>query len=1185
MDKEIKILIYEDNKLDILLIKITLEKAEINFKPVVANNKENYCGAIKNFKPDIILSDYQVPDFDGMMALKYQKEHCPETPFIFVTGYLSEDTAIDCLKDGAWDYVIKNRIKRLPVAIKSALNLKRERLEKKRKDSEIEKSEQRFRRMTENINNGLIIIENSKVKYFNKLAGKLLGKSPEEMNSLNPSEIFTKNEFQEIEKYFKKTDNENIYNGEFDLWLPDETELEKCLLVKFTVSKSGDGDSSLFITLSDVTERRLKNREESLKLKFTTRLIETNNSEELFNSIDKALEEFLNIKNFFIAVFEPTTGFIKLIYNKDEKGLPDSFQAGNTFTSLIINNRKILLLKEKDIRKMIKDERVEYVGEISKVWLGIPFETSKQKGAVVVQDYKSEKRIGKHDLGIFRYITDQIGKQIERKFNLETIQESEYKFRELVENMSSGVAIFKVSDEDKNYVLKDINKSGEKIYACSRHDVLNKNVTEIFPGVSYIGLLDAMRKVDNTGKSEYLPVKFYSDNKINVWIDNYIYKLPNGDIVAVFDNHSERIRAEEMLMESESRYRTLSEITFEGILIHENSILVDCNLSFARLFGYKRHELIGSHVIEKLISPCSHAQILDNIEKNITKPYEVIGVKKNRTLIPLELEAKNLTYLGRPAQVIAFRNITFRKQALEELKLSEEKFNKITNSAHDAIILMDEKGQVSFWNKAAENIFQYKKEEIIGKNLHRVLAPAKFHEAHKAGFQHFLKTGKGKAMGKTLTLEAIRKDGAIIPVELSLSAIRIRDKWNAVGILRDITERKKYESEILNAKQKAEEMNRMKTNFIATISHELRTPLNGIMGFTEILNEYLHEEEYRDMTEAIFISAQRLFITINQIIDLSVIEANKLKIHNKPEKIAMLIDQIQEHHQADAAKKGLDLKINYKVTDVFAKVDKVLFSQALNNLINNAIKYTNIGSVTVELDTVKKNGKDWVSVSVKDTGIGISPKNISMIYDAFRQASEGYNRAFEGTGLGLHITKKYVDFMGGEIDAESELGNGSNFTIYLPQIESPETKKTVVEKLANEKKLAGEQPRSKKPKILIVEDDKQNREVAVFMLQKIYNIDEAVNGPDAIEMTKINKYDLILMDINLGPKMNGLQVIKEIRKLPVYKNIPIAAITANVMVEQIDEFLTQGCTHYISKPYSKKQLLLTVEEMLSYKNH
>jgi len=671
--------------------------------------------------------------------------------------------------------------------------------------------------------------------------------------------------------------------------------------------------------------------------------------------------------------------------------------------------------------------------------------------------------------------------------------------------------------------------------------------------------------------------------KMGAWdyiMKDHLKRLPvsiKNALALKLERTENKLKAQ-TISESEKRYKSLSELTFEGIVIHKNGILLDCNLSFCRMFGYDRDELINKDMIDLLIHPDDRNLVLEKANTGHTAPYESRGIKKDGTVFPVEQEAKIISYNGENARVVALRDITSRKEALAEIKLSEEKFHKISNAAKDAIILLDENGNVSFWNKAASELFQYSVTEILGKNFHNLMVPEKYLEAHNKGFAHFLKTGRGNAIGKITELEAIRKDGETILVELSLSSINIHGKWNAVGILRDITTRKKAETEMLAARKYAQEMSQMKNNFLSTMSHELRTPLNGILGFSEILFECLENAEYKEYANTILKSSERILNTFNLIIDLAVLDANKVTVNKKSENIVNIIENACESYLSQATEKNLYLNQKINVINTNAEIDQTLLTQALNNLLNNAIKYTSTGGITVSLHEEIMNNTDCFAVSVSDTGIGIPKEMTSLIYQAFRQVSEGYSRSFEGMGLGLYITKKYVDLLEGFIDMKSENGRGTSFTIFIPVRGDDSLANTAFKKSGSQ--VSQDASPAKTKNILYVEDDASHRQFVHIFLKNQYNITCVENGLKAMRAVVNQHFDVILIDINLGKGMNGLEVIKKIRAIPDYHNTPIAAVTANALVSQKDECLSKGFTDYIIKPFRKKTLLEFIENAL-----
>jgi PAS domain S-box-containing protein len=429
-----------------------------------------------------------------------------------------------------------------------------------------------------------------------------------------------------------------------------------------------------------------------------------------------------------------------------------------------------------------------------------------------------------------------------------------------------------------------------------------------------------------------------------------------------------------------------------------------------------------------------------------------------------------------------------------------------------------------------------------------------------------------------------RHDGTMAWIRMSKMPLFDKDgqKLGVLGSYEDITEWKKLREQLIAAKDNAEEMSRLKSSFLANMSHELRTPMIGILGYTEIMQEEIEDPKFKDMAQRTYISASRLLETLNQILDLSRIEANRIDILFKECDIMVIINDVIALFNETAAKKGLQLMLHSELDSLMVSTDPRIFTQVMNNLLNNAVKFTNQGSISVSISQVLENGGQWAQVEVIDTGIGISPENQDIIWEEFRQVSEGRNRGFEGTGLGLTITRKFIERLHGTISLESEAEKGSTFRVRIPikqrilSMQKPDIQ--ILEETEN--LSLDNATKESRARVLLVENDETTIDIVRIYFRGRYNLDVVMNALDAIKIAQEKQFDAILMDINLGIGLTGMDAVKEIRTMDSYKVTPIAALTAFAMMGDKEEFLSGGCTHYLSKPFDKNTLTNLVESML-----
>lgn len=387
------------------------------------------------------------------------------------------------------------------------------------------------------------------------------------------------------------------------------------------------------------------------------------------------------------------------------------------------------------------------------------------------------------------------------------------------------------------------------------------------------------------------------------------------------------------------------------------------------------------------------------------------------------------------------------------------------------------------------------------------------------------------------------------------------------GVLEDISARKIAEAQLIEAKEKAEEMNRLKSSFLANMSHELRTPMVGILGFSEILSSELENEELRNFAISIFKSGKRLLNTLNLILDLSRIEANKQNLVFMEYNVNKLLKEIVADYYILAENKKIYLKAEIN-EEVFSYLDDRVFRSIIGNLIDNAIKYTNEGGVTAILEKKIENNIEYAVVKIRDTGIGIPNDYLKTIFDEFRQVSEGWSRSYEGTGLGLTIAKRYTDLLKGIIRIESKLNEGSTFILMIPAMKASDK----ISGQINNVDLSAEVVIEKRgDNFLVIDDDSFVYDIVKKVFSG-YQHSFADSEEIALGLLKVKKYSLILLDINLGSGNEGIKVLKKIRELKGYKNIPIVAVTAYAMVNDKERFLQEGFDDYLSKPFDKKEL-------------
>ena len=557
----------------------------------------------------------------------------------------------------------------------------------------------------------------------------------------------------------------------------------------------------------------------------------------------------------------------------------------------------------------------------------------------------------------------------------------------------------------------------------------------------------------------------------------------------------------------------------------------------------------------------------------------------------LLLSAAPIVLKGKNHVLLSISDITNLKVQEGLLRESESRMRAITDSAQDAILMMDPEGRISFWNPAAERILGYTSEEALGRTLHALIMPPRYKEAHNAAFQAFRQTGKGAAVGKTVDLDAIRKDGSEIAVQVSLSAIHINGGWHAVGLIRDVTDRKRVDDELQRTNRRlqeatarakemaahAEMANMAKSEFLANMSHEIRTPMNGVIGMIGLMLDTDLNPDQRRYAEIVLNSGESLLALLNDILDLSKIEAHKLELETLDFDLRALLDDFAAMLAIRAHDKGLEF-ICAAAPNVpsYLRGDPGRLRQVLTNLTGNAVKFTSKGEIAVRVGLVSEADAEAVlRFSVKDTGIGIVTDKQKTLFQKFTQADASTTRKYGGTGLGLAISKQLVELMGGEIGIVSAEGHGSDFWF-----------------TARFAKQVKQSPFSTPPaeirgvRVLVVDDNATNREVLMAQF-KAWGVrsEETINGPMALQALYLARdagdpFRVAILDMQM-PGMDGATLGRIIKTDEKLKNTRLVLCSSQGQRGDATRMQEIGFSGYLTKPARHSEILDCLSAVLA----
>jgi hypothetical protein len=617
----------------------------------------------------------------------------------------------------------------------------------------------------------------------------------------------------------------------------------------------------------------------------------------------------------------------------------------------------------------------------------------------------------------------------------------------------------------------------------------------------------------------------------------------------------ENLRSKTFLRYHDEQLRQLLSNMNEAVVMTDKAdLILFVNKKFCQLTGYFTEELIGQSLKKFFFD--QNSMTPENIQAS-EKSNEKELICKNQKKIWVRMSGSSIFNSGNIGSSIhIFEDVDEQKRTEHEVR----KLTRAVDQSAESIIITDTEGIIEYANPITFELTGYTPNELLGKNA-SIFSSGKNSSVEDDEMWNTIKSGrvwKGEFQNRKKNGELFLESATISPVTNSQDEIT-----HFLAIKKDITQKRKLTEELIKAKEKAEENDRLKTAFLANISHEIRTPLNGTFGFSELLRTPgLTEELKETYINIIEQSGQRMLNVINDIVDISRIESRQMEIHIQETNLNKVLKDLAASFAPEANEKKLLLSAEVPSIweNFLIKTDRGKLIQVISNLIKNAIKFTHSGAVSFGY---LPNGKT-LRFFVKDSGVGIPDSQIKLIFERFSQGSTSLTRAYEGFGLGLPISKALIEMLGGTIWVDSKPGEGSTFYFEIPISEDEFAR--IPEKSSPQTKTL------QSITILIVEDDLNS---LMFMktllrLEKI-SVLEANNGIKAIEAVKNHpEIDLVLIDMKM-PEMDGLEATSHIKQ--IRPELPVIAQTAYAMREDVENARKAGCDDYIHKPV-KKQLLM-----------
>ena len=646
---------------------------------------------------------------------------------------------------------------------------------------------------------------------------------------------------------------------------------------------------------------------------------------------------------------------------------------------------------------------------------------------------------------------------------------------------------------------------------------------------------------------------------------------------------AQRKRSEQALRESKAQYTSLVEsLALHVIRKDADSRFTYASPSFCRLVKKSLDEIRGKTDYDLFPQELADKYVHDDQQVMQTKrTFEDIEVHQNPQGQKLYVQVIKSPILDAKGQVRGvqglFWDVTDRKAAEIGMRESEARKRAIFEAAIDCILFIDTEGRIVEFNRASEETFGYRRDEVIGRLMPEIFVPAASRHRLQKNLLRYAGQGEmGSMLGKRLETPMIKQNGQEFVAEMATQPIPLTGGSAGFAVfIRDITQRKQAEEALRRAKESAESASRSKGAFLANMSHEIRTPMNAIIGMTEFVLESDLTREQREYLEMVVQSSNALLNLLNDVLDFSKIEAGKLHLEELPFELRAWLEESLKSLAFRARQKNLYCRWEVaSETPDRVRGDPHRLHQILVNLVSNAIKFTDTGGITIRVRPVRQAGDQAVLLfEIRDTGIGIPPEKCQTVFEEFEQADNSTRRRFGGTGLGLSICSRMARMMHGRIRVKSKLGQGSVFQftarLGLASEQAAEAASSATDQAqGSASAAAGSTPLN----ILVAEDSPINQRLAVGLLEKQgHRVVVAHNGQQAIDQFQSGHFDLILMDVQM-PELDGFEATAAIRELEAGAHTPIIAMTAHALKGDRERCLAVGMDDYLSKPIRSKKL-------------